>query len=234
MSEREEILVAYLLGELGDDERARLEARVESDPELARELEARRPLIARLSSLPGEAWEPADPPPLTLPVSDIPSGLPRETPDPRRGTSWMPRRWGLAAAATALVVVVAAALVIPGLGEDDGPTPGAGDRTIALSPIESGDPSASGSLVLEGDDTARLEASGLATSRGDFYEIWLIGDEDLVSLGSFRVGDSGRASLEVRVPPDAGAYESYDISLEPDDGDPGHSGDSVLRGPARI
>ena len=54
---------------------------------------------------------------------------------------------------------------------------------------------------------------------------------ELVGLGSFRVGDDGAATLKLPLPMDPDAFQYFDLSLEPGDGDPGHSGVSVLRGP---
>ncbi len=64
--------------------------------------------------------------------------------------------------------------------------------------------------------------------------MWLLGDDgELVSLGSTRVGASGAATLEdVQLPVDPGSFRFLDVSREPSDGDPGHSSDSVLRGPS--
>ncbi len=40
------------------------------------------------------------------------------------------------------------------------------------------------------------------------------------------------AELDVELPVDLGDFQFLDVSREPGDGDPLHSGDSVLRGPA--
>ena len=79
---------------------------------------------------------------------------------------------------------------------------------------------------------ATVDVSGLPPSaRGQFYELWLLNSaDDLVALGSFRVPASGDARVTVPVPGDPAGYRFVDLSVEPDDGDPAHSGDSVLRG----
>ena len=105
---------------------------------------------------------------------------------------------------------------------------------VALSPVGSLDRSAQGRVSLAGDRvTVRVE--GLRpTEAGAFHELWLLGpDQRLVGLGSFRVGDNGTATLRLPLPVDPRAFEFFDVSLEPGDGDPGHSGASVLRGPTR-
>ena len=78
----------------------------------------------------------------------------------------------------------------------------------------------------------RARVSGLKpTGDKQFYELWLLGaDKRLVGLGSFRVNDEGEATLKLPLPVDPKAFQYFDLSLEPTDGDPGHSGVSVLRG----
>ena len=91
------------------------------------------------------------------------------------------------------------------------------------------------SCASDGESAIRLSLDGLApNSRGDAYEAWLMdGPERLVSLGSFRVGPSGSATVTLPVPAAPGRYRFVDVSRERLDGDPGHSGTSVLRGPTR-
>ena len=88
------------------------------------------------------------------------------------------------------------------------------------------------SLVSSGSDRLRLSVSGLEeTGEREFYELWLLGDEgELVSLGSFRVDPGGSNEIEVPVPIDPNRYRYYDVSIEPANGSPEHSGRSVLRG----
>ncbi len=70
---------------------------------------------------------------------------------------------------------------------------------------------------------------------GADLEVWLIRPDDegnvadLVSLGVVDPADPG--SLDVPEDYDPGAYFVVDISVEPRDGDPTHSGRSILRGP---
>ena len=66
-------------------------------------------------------------------------------------------------------------------------------------------------------------------------EVWLIqpdaqgGITDLVSIGLIDPDDPG--ALEVPSGYDPLVYNIVDVSIEPRDGDPGHSGRSILRGP---
>jgi Anti-sigma-K factor rskA len=108
---------------------------------------------------------------------------------------------------------------------------------LQLEPVGDRGRGAAGAVALSGraGGTANVRLSGLEPSgRGDFYELWLLGDDgELVSLGSVRVPASGRAELRVELPVDPGRFRYLDVSREPADGDPGHSADSVLRGLTR-
>ena len=53
----------------------------------------------------------------------------------------------------------------------------------------------------------------------------------MVSLGTFTVGRDGRAVVTLPVTADPRRYPVMDVSIEPADGNPAHSGHSVLRSP---
>jgi anti-sigma-K factor RskA len=134
----------------------------------------------------------------------------------------------------AFAVLGAVALVAAGAGLgfvlDREPSPAA---QLALRPVGGLDPAASGKVSLVGHGVD-VRVSGLKpTGGGEFYELWLLGaDKRLVGLGSFRVDEQGRATLKLPLPVDPKAFTYFDLSLEPSDGNPGHSGVSVLRGPS--
>jgi hypothetical protein len=76
-----------------------------------------------------------------------------------------------------------------------------------------------------------LSVSGLAAPAGGSYEVWLYNDEiDAHPVTSFR---SGSAVARAKVPAAAARYRYLDVSFEPADGNPNHSGQSVLRVPLR-
>ena len=83
------------------------------------------------------------------------------------------------------------------------------------------------------DGEAQLVVERLQpTGDGEFYELWLLNSaDDLVSLGSFRVPETGRTTVALPLPVDADRFRFFDVSREPLDGNPGHSSESVLRGP---
>ncbi|CAN5500708.1 hypothetical protein BH23ACT9_BH23ACT9_32650 [soil metagenome] len=68
----------------------------------------------------------------------------------------------------------------------------------------------------------------LPTPDEGHYEVWLLSPDiaEIVSLGPVR--EDGRYPIPAEVA--IAAVPVVDVSAEPDDGDPGHSGQSVLRG----
>ena len=185
-----------------------------------------RALERVLAELPAEAWDPPVPPPLALPQHTAPARA------PRRPRGWSPAPRPLAAAALGALLLVlgfAAGAVLTG-GEDG---PGRGERVAELRPVRGGGYAAASGTVNVGARTASVEVARLRPSRGgEFYELWLLTPPgELVSLGSFRVPKSGATSVRVPLPTDPRSYELFDVSIEPRDGDPGHSGRSVLRAP---
>ena len=210
--------VAYLLGELDAGAAVAFEAVLERDPALRVRLDRLRPVVARLERLPAEAWDAPPPPPLALAPAR----------PARRRLVLRP----LAAAACALALLAAGAGLGTLLDRDGGA--GAPVRTIALAPLPgAGDAGGRVELSRSGAAPLTLRVRGLRpVARGRFYELWLLGPRgELVSLGSFTVDRAGHATLALPLPVDPRRFRSFDVSVEPADGDPGHSGDSVLRGP---
>lgn len=93
-------------------------------------------------------------------------------------------------------------------------------------------PGASGTADVEaGRDGSRTLTVSLAADASDdgYREVWLIRNDAaaLISLGVLD-GDSGSFVIPEDV--DLDEYSIVDISVEPIDGDPAHSGDSIVRG----
>ncbi len=91
----------------------------------------------------------------------------------------------------------------------------------------------SGSAELDGRSLT-VDFAAEPAPDGSFYELWLLqidDDEGLVglqSLGPIEVGEDG--SFEVPEGVDLDEFATVDVSIEPDDGNPDHSGQSVLQG----
>ena len=133
--------------------------------------------------------------------------------------------WALAAS-IALVLVVGAGVWI-GFGRL-APTPIA---TAALEAFPS-HPEAVGTAEVEeardGTRTLIVTLEGEAQA-DDYREVWLIRNDGaaLISVGVLE-GTSGSFPIPDGV--DLSEYDLVDISFEPIDGDPAHSGDSIVRG----
>jgi hypothetical protein len=98
---------------------------------------------------------------------------------------------------------------------------------VALTPLGSAGGDATGTASLtEGGKRLQIKASGL---RDGDYQVWLYDSViDTVSLTKVK-GTS--LDLDLKLPRNASHYRYVDISLEPADGNPNHSGNSVLRVP---
>jgi anti-sigma-K factor RskA len=214
----------YLLGEMEPARTAAFEARLANEPDLRAEVDALRPVVTRLERLPAEGWEPAEPPPLRLPGLE-----PTAAAAPAR-----PRRRLVLRPVVAAFCAVALLAAGTGLGVvlDRDPVPA---TPLALAPVGDLDTAASGRVGVK-NDRVTVRVDGLSpTDGGQFYELWLLGaDKQLVGLGSFQVGKTGEVTLKLPLPVDPSAFRYFDISLEPGDGNPGHSGVSVLRGPTSV
>jgi anti-sigma-K factor RskA len=93
-------------------------------------------------------------------------------------------------------------------------------------------PGSSGTALVEKQaNGARVIALTLRTSAGDdgYREVWLISSDarELVSLGVVH-GATGTFTVPDGL--DLSKYDLVDVSSEPFDGDPTHSGDSIMRG----
>ena len=145
------------------------------------------------------------------------------------------------------VLSVAAALVLAAAGvagyllARDDPATVVASASLAYDPgsFDALGASARAGADLTSDDDGHsiviVNAALPAPEVGADLEVWLIKPDadgnvaDLVSLGVVDPSDPG--SLEVPAGYDPDAYFVVDISVEPRDGDPAHSGRSILRGP---
>ncbi len=132
------------------------------------------------------------------------------------------RRFAIMTAVAAGFLLVAVPL---GLALSGGDTAEQEAELLALGDFEG-----AGTAELTGT-TLAVDLEGLDAPPGSFYELWLLdldGSEvrALQSLG--RVGADGTYTVPEGV--DVEQFSVVDVSIEPDDGNPDHSGDSVLRG----
>ena len=144
-------------------------------------------------------------------------------------TPWTSRWAPLAlAAAIALVVGVAVGAGLDGPGDEAGATL----ATVQLAPLTDDVPPHTAELREDAEGrTVVVELDDLPSTDG-FHEVWLLDPTTgaLVSLGPVRADDTYAVPDGV----DLVDLSVLDVSVEPHDGDPGHSGASVLRGEVRL
>ena len=184
---------------------------------------ARRSDMLELAAPPAAVWQRiAD----ELGLADDPAAArPDDAVVPLRRTPW---RRPLVTAAAVLTAAAAATALLVGIRS---PVPDtAGELRAPL--VALGETAATGEVVLADSPRSRsllVDTAGLPPADG-FYEVWLLDLEDgrMIALGV--LDDSGRGRLTVPEGVRVSDYPEVDVSLEPDDGDPAHSGASVLRG----
>jgi anti-sigma-K factor RskA len=133
--------------------------------------------------------------------------------------------WVLAAVAAAAAVLVGFSLRN---GTQQQPLAAAALSNTDLSPRASGS-SGDATLSRKGDSLIlHIEVRNLQPEPVSYFELWMIDTsvQGMVSLGPFH------GSGDYRVPDgiDAAKFPIVDISIEPADGTPTHSGESAVRG----
>lgn len=196
---------------------------------------AEQPTIGVLPSVaPAPASSAARPTPSTVDPRPVDAERPRTQHVAARRPRRAPRRrWVVPAlaAAAALVIGAVGGSWLSSLRTEPGGAVVATARLAALPDW----PDASGSATLRELPDGTLEvvvdideaASGTADS--PLREVWLLTADasGLVSMG-FLDGTTGTFRVPSGV--DLSTYPIVDVSAEPDNGDPNHSGDSIVRG----
>ncbi|TFV58550.1 UNVERIFIED_ORG: anti-sigma factor, partial [Bacillus sp. AZ43] len=134
----------------------------------------------------------------------------------------------VAAAVVAGAAVGAGAVAVVQGGDDDG-----GARavtTVALDPLAGNDASGRAEVREKPDGSRVVEVELDAPAlQGEYYELWLI-DADVVGMVPLGVVRPGSQTVELPAGLELGEFPMVDVSVEPLDGDPTHSGMSVARG----
>ncbi|QTE29296.1 anti-sigma factor [Pengzhenrongella sicca] len=140
------------------------------------------------------------------------------------------RPWIATAAAAAGLVIGGAAGTWWATGPDRDETTPAVVARAELDPLPGWDASGTASVERAADGSRVLVVTvDGAAKAGDFREVWLLDPDvtQLVSLGILQ-GSEGRFTVPDGL--DLAALPVVDVSEEALDGDPAHSGDSVVRG----
>ena len=135
----------------------------------------------------------------------------------------------VAAAAVAGAVIGAGAVAVLRDGGTDRPDV-VEVAAVDLDPLADNDASGRAEVVERPDGTRVLEVQLRADELDDrYYEVWLIDEavHDMVPVG---VARSGSVTFELPDGLDLARFPIVDVSVEPLDGNPTHSGVSVARG----
>ncbi|GAA2039474.1 hypothetical protein GCM10009819_25730 [Agromyces tropicus] len=159
---------------------------------------------------------------------------PPATPRPpaRAGARRRPSRWLVAsiAALAGIVAGVGIGLAVAGAGVGPEPSPNVvlADAELDAFPGWEGAGRATVEEDAAGERTIVVDLD-TPVPAGEVREVWLIRADasGLVSLGLMD-GDSSRFAIPEGI--DLAEYPLVDVSAEPVDGDPAHSGDSIVRG----
>ena len=214
----EKLLGPYLLGELSVEEERELEGHLEECSRCRGELARARQTHDLLQEL--AAGGP--PPELKDRVMARARG---QSPARARG-GW--RLWVTAAAL--LVIAVLGGGLLWTITKDSSE----GIPLAAKAPTSEGGGELSGE-VEEGNLQIELVVWGLPELRKDeYYELWYAREDGgRISCGTFRAEPEGQTTVNLTAPASAVSYPEIEVTREPDDGDPGSSGEKVLIGDLR-
>ncbi len=222
-----ELLPAYSLECLDQDEASRVAEHLASCSECRAELLAYEAITAQLA-----LGAPESSPPARLkgeilrsvqaPRTDAASAR-------REGRSW--RRtapaWGIAALVL-LVALIASNLWWWQRSDSVGP----GEMQVVAMVGTDEAPAATGTLLITADgEYGTLIVDHLPPpDAGLGYQLWLIRDGERVSGGMLNVSPEGYGVLEVSSPEPLSSYSDFGVTIEPAGGSPGPTGDKVLGG----
>jgi len=216
-----DLIPAYALGILEDDEAAVVEEHVAICLACQKELAAYEAVTAVL--------------PLAVPTYTPPASLlpklhqrihPKQVSVLSRIRQWLNGRpaWQPVLAGALFVLVVALTIwqLSPAAPQTTPPT-------IVLNGTENA-PQAQGILAVQASqDTAVLTVTGLPTLPPDKqYQLWLVQDGQRTNGGVFSVQADGTATLTVSAPQALDFYDAFGVTIEPAGGSPGPTGSQVL------
>lgn len=137
------------------------------------------------------------------------------------------RRPALLVAAAVVAGAVVGAGVVAVLQDREG---GEAVTTVELDALAENDATGRAEVVQldDGSRVVRLDLDAPALD-DEYYELWLI-DQDVVGMVPLGVVRPGSQTVELPADLDLGQFPLVDVSVEPLDGDPTHSGVSVARG----
>lgn len=225
-----ELLPAYALGCLEEEEARRVAAHVAVCADCRAELAACEAVVGKLALAAPEATPPAGVKQRVL------AHVQPARPPARPRRPWQEafvrlfRRsapvWALAS--LVLVIGLIASNVL-WMQAGSSPMLPNGMHVITLHSTETA-PKASGSLVVspDGEYGTLVVADLPALDQGHQYQLWLVRDGQRVSGGVFSIDEHGYGAMVVYASQPLSQFDSFGITLEPAGGSPGPTGPKVL------
>ncbi len=158
------------------------------------------------------------------------SDLPATTTPASGGKRWS--RWAVPLAAAVIGIAIGAGAMVISQNRSNDVTV---EATAPLTPVPTGplggETGTLGKAQLVAASTGQevtVNATDLPPVSNSSYEVWLFGDDGkMVSLGTL---DDGNGTFTVPQGISTREYRTVDVSDEPPDGNPAHSGISLIRG----
>jgi len=227
----EDLALAALREPLSADDTAHLESCAECRAEVASLQRAVDVLAVPELAAPGPS---VAPPPRVwdaiAAATGVSAAAPEEPPDAQVLPFRSRRRPLLLVAAAVVAGAVVGAGAVAVLSGDDGDDGGETVEAVALDPLADNEASGQAAVVEREDGSRVLEVDLQADELDDgYYEIWLI-DTDVVGMVPLGVVRPGTQTVELPADLNIGQFPIVDVSVEPLDGNPDHSGVSVARG----
>jgi hypothetical protein len=142
------------------------------------------------------------------------------------------RSWSTSVLVAASVASLAVGVVLSAVATRESDPPSPATQVVAAASLAAlPDHTGTGEATIvqrNGTDYLQIDASDLSQGQG-FYEVWLIDPKtmQMVGLGAL---DSAEGLFPIPEGLDLSKYRLVDVSLEPMDGQPTHSGNSIVRG----
>jgi anti-sigma-K factor RskA len=237
----EELLAAYALDCLDEGEKEEVTRHLAHCPQCRAELKAYQEVAAILPF--GGVL--VDPPPdlktrLLAQVESQARSTSRPDPRPDHSPGWIDRLLGWTRRSAPLWGTVSLVLVILlgvsnlllwGQVRQMQSTRSPQMQFVRMSGTQAA-PSALGVIVISADgDHGTLVVDKLPPLQaGEQYQLWLIDDGQRIDGGVFSVDKAGYGSLWVKSPRPLDSYPSFGVTIEPQGGSPGPTGQKVLGG----
>lgn len=232
-----ELLPAYVLGSLQEEEAIQVAEHLDSCPRCRAELLSYQAVADQLALAAPDA----------IPPARLKQQILRQLQTPRLESAVEPRRsgwqrmvdlfqragpaWGLASLALFVLLVLSNLWWWQQADREDPLVTPGGMHVVAMVGTDAA-PAAVGTLVISGDgEYGTLVVDGLPALDPDHqYQLWLIRDGQRASGGIFSVNPEGYGALWISSPEPLSSYSAFGITIEPEGGSPGPTGDKVLGG----